>query len=87
MSPLVLAALISSIPQLIQLVQSMIAQLNTPNSQFTEADVLAVQSQVATTLALANKALLAAAESKDPKLAGSTQTGSSPIVLNPTQIA
>ena len=57
MSPAVLAALISVLPELISLVQTMIAQYNAGNSMYTESDILAMQAEIAKLVKTANAAI------------------------------
>ncbi len=76
MTPAMIAALIASLPQLIQLSNSMIQSFSSGNSSFTESDVLAIQNQVANSVAAANAAL-------DASMANAIADQKKPIT-NPT---
>ncbi len=57
MTPAMLAAIIASIPQALQLIQSMIADFQDGNSAMTEEAIISMQSQVSQMVTLANTAL------------------------------
>jgi len=68
MTPAMLAAIIASIPQALQLVQSMISDFQEGNSAMTEEAIISMQAQVSQMVTLANTALVneMAAKSSTP---------------------
>jgi len=58
MTEAMMTALIASIPQALQLIQSMIADFQNGNSTITEEAIISMQSQVSQMVKLANTALL-----------------------------
>lgn len=58
MSPELLAAIVTSLPAALQLLQNMISDFQTGNSAMTEEAIINMQSQVNQMVSLANTALM-----------------------------
>ncbi len=77
MSPALLAAIISSLPAAIQLIQNMISDFQTGNSAMTESAIINMQSQVNQMVSLANTALMNEMNAKAAAAASSATTAAS----------